>query len=207
MLFELNIALFLKHRIENGLGTMGSELLGLGPRNIAVKDTLAWKQMNTDQKLTFWSDRIERAAPGQDPMKYARQFARLIKHGRFDGSASSNNMPRSSGTNPGRTNQNIGELNEKGRVLYFRCAPNAVLIISNRMPKFHICIIIIIIIVYIIVGWYIRVIAFNTYCKFATACKFLIVALNICLFYGTDVYYYHLSYFLSIIVIPVVVNS
>eukprot|EP00951_Prasinocladus_malaysianus_P004473 scaffold31392_cov46-Prasinocladus_malaysianus.AAC.1 len=67
--------------IENGLGTMGSELLGLGPRNVAVRDTASWRSMSTQEKLDFWRERISRVAPGADAIEYAEQFARAIKNG------------------------------------------------------------------------------------------------------------------------------
>lgn len=70
-------------RVENGLGTMGSELLGLGPRNVAVKDTFAWRRMSTAEKFDFWKERMERVAPGSDAMELAAGFARAIKHGTF----------------------------------------------------------------------------------------------------------------------------
>lgn len=60
---------------------MGSELLGLGPRNIAVKDTAAWRRMSSDEKLSFWRERMERVSPGTDAMEIADTFARTVKYG------------------------------------------------------------------------------------------------------------------------------
>ena len=62
---------------------MGSELLGLGPRNVAVKDTFTWTNMTTEEKFDFWKSRMERVAPDQDAMELAYTFARTIKHGTF----------------------------------------------------------------------------------------------------------------------------
>eukprot|EP00873_Tetraselmis_striata_P016306 jgi/Tetstr1/436570/TSEL_025367.t2 len=42
--------------IEDGLGTLGCEMLGLGPRNMAIKDTPKWRRMSKEERFNFFRD-------------------------------------------------------------------------------------------------------------------------------------------------------
>ena len=38
-------------RIEDGLGTLGADMLGLGPKNTPIKQAPGWKRLTTEEKF------------------------------------------------------------------------------------------------------------------------------------------------------------
>ena len=96
---------------------MGSELLGLGPRNVAVKDTLTWRGMTTAEKFEFWRERMERVAPDRDAMEMAARFARVIKHGTM--------MPRQEDDEVQKPMSFTGGLGVEHHATFFRSSPTS----------------------------------------------------------------------------------